>query len=42
MRIVFEQDFVNRFGSSVYGKYEIYELANAYRAVGDDAKAQRE
>lgn len=36
------QNFVNLYGSSVYAKYEIFKLALAYRAGGEELKSLRE
>lgn len=40
--VLLQQDFVDRFGNTAYGKYVIFELANAYLAKGEHIKAFRE
>ncbi|MBA3634402.1 MAG: hypothetical protein H0W58_16580 [Acidobacteria bacterium] len=37
-----QQDFVNNYGSTVYAKYVIFDLARTYQFLGEDLKALRE
>ncbi len=37
-----QQEFVDRFASSVYAKFVVFQLANTYQAMGETGKAARE
>lgn len=40
--ILLQQDFVGKFGNTIYGKYIIFDLASTYKTLGEDEKALRE